>query len=54
MRKVIGFIGLAAALVYGACRQPWQFLTGGGHASSTEMLLAAGFFTLAIAVLIRD
>jgi len=54
MRKVIAFSGLAAALAFWAWREIGLALVGWPHLAASEMLLAGGLFTLAIAVLIRD
>lgn len=54
MRKGIAFSGLAAALVFCVWRELSHALAGGPHTPVSEMALAGGVFTLAIAVLIRD
>ena len=53
MRKVVVFSGLAALALF-AARQLSVVLAGSPHLGASQMLLAGGVFTLAIAVLIRE
>lgn len=54
MRRGIAFSGVAVALAFCLWRELSPVLTGGPHAPASEIALAGGVFTLAIAVLIRD
>jgi hypothetical protein len=54
MRKVIAFVGLAAALAFFAWRQSGLVHVGSPQITAADILLAGSVFTLAIAVLIRD
>jgi hypothetical protein len=54
MFRVLAFSVLAVALALYVWRQLDLALAGWPHLAASEMLLAGGVFTLAIAVLIRD
>ncbi|HLH48749.1 MAG TPA: hypothetical protein VKV96_05365 [Roseiarcus sp.] len=54
MRRLVAFVGLAGALAGCAWRELSHGLAGALQSSTSEILLAGGVFTLAIAVLIRD
>ena len=54
MSKIVAFAGAAAALGFCLWLAPWRSLAVPAHDAAPVIVLAAGLFTVAIAVLIRD